>query len=55
LGRAPEKVLARQISCFVGHAFQAGNGERLELDFDGIVAGCDIGEKEKIAKKQRNY
>jgi hypothetical protein len=43
-------VLARQISCFL-----AGNGEGLELDFDGIVAGCDIGEKEKIANKQRNY
>jgi len=25
------------------------------LDFDGIVAGWDIEEKEKIAKKERKY
>ncbi|MGB7266729.1 MAG: hypothetical protein WBC92_14515, partial [Terracidiphilus sp.] len=33
------------------HAFPAGNGEGLELDFEGIVAGRDIEGQGKVANK----
>jgi hypothetical protein len=34
-------------------AFPAGNGEGLNLDFEGIVAGCDGERTGKTAKKER--
>jgi hypothetical protein len=43
IGRTPQKMLA----------LPAGNGEGLELDFDGIVAGRDrLGQKKRRRKRE---
>jgi hypothetical protein len=46
---APQKC-----SPCASRAFPAGNGEGLNLDFDGIVAGCDI-ERQKNKRRKREY
>jgi len=48
LGGLLKKVLARQVSCFLGRKRRGAS-----LDFERIVAGWDIEEKEKMANKER--
>jgi hypothetical protein len=50
IGRAPQTVLARHVTCSSG----AGNGEGLELDFDGIVAGREAERQEKRRRKRES-
>jgi hypothetical protein len=48
--RAPQEC-----SPCASHAFPAGNGEGLNLDFEGIVAGMRHGKTGKTAKKERIF